>query len=318
MSEPIKQCPGCKRPLPATPSNFYTDQGTGALRNKCRDCTNKAKRESRAKQTQRRQAHTNEQGLKLLPPPHVEESVQEGPPRGVFLRPYATTVVLGDIHFPWHHEAALQQALALIKTIRPEYVVQEGDLYDQYSFSKYPRSINLMTPEAELLMARGQAEEMWKKVQENAPGAKCFQLWGNHDSRAMRRTLDHLPEAEGFVARGMRDLMSFPGVTLIEDGATELVIDGILYTHTPLSRPGATMNELGRSCVVGHTHVGGVTTKGYEGNITWELNAGWLGNRRAPCFSYHSRRRAHRTTLGIGVVDAFGPRFLPFEEEWLP
>ena len=315
MSEPLtKQCPGCNKVLSI--NAFFIYQYSGKTRRLCRACCAEQRRKSRAKQREAGTSRTNEQGLKLVPPVHVEESVrEENTQRRVHLRPYATVVALGDIHFPFHHEGALNQALALIKEVRPEYVVQMGDLYDLYSFSKYPRSYNVMTPQDELLQARGFAEEMWAKVKELAPAAHCFQLWGNHDSRAMRRTIERLPEAEGFVARGMRDMMTFPGVTLIDDQATELVIDGVHYVHSHVSRVGQTMQETGKSCVTAHLHVGGFVSKGYEGAITWELGVGWLGNRRAPCFSYASRKRAHKTTLGIGIVDSLGPRFVPFEEE---
>ena len=315
MSE-SKRCAGCGETK--TLDQFYVDRSTGNTRSRCKPCANLQRREQRARQKERQESRTVHVGEMRVPSVFVEESAREEPrqaPPHISLRPYSTVVALGDIHFPWHHEGAIRQALQIVKELQPDYVVQMADLYDLYSFSRYPRSLNVMTPENELLMARGYAEALWRDVHSVSPSSKCFQLWGNHDSRAQRRTLEKLPEAEGFVARGMRDLMSFEGVNLIDDTATELIIDDVHYTHSYMSRVGATMLETNRNCVTAHLHVGGLITRGYEKEITWELGVGWLGDRRAPCFTYAGRRRSHRTTLGVGVIDSYGPRFVPFYED---
>lgn len=290
--------------------------GTDKTRPVCRTCRNEERQQRRANAQAAAASRQIATGHVLQPPPvHVIESVVEAPSRPVVLRPYAMVVAIGDIHFPWENASAVRQAIALVKEIQPEYIIQMGDLYDMYSFSKYPRSYNLMTPQAEEQHGRMKAEDYWRAMQKAAPWAKCFQLWGNHDARPVRRVLELLPEAEHVVKDHLRKLMSFPGVTLMASEEQELVVDGVHYQHSYLSKVGDTMLQTNLTCCTAHLHRGGVVFRGYEGRVIWELGTGWLGDRRSPVLTYAGRRRAHGTTLGIGVIDSYGPRFVPFVEE---
>jgi hypothetical protein len=282
--------------------------------NKCKKCKNKSDGARRTLLRQQARQYLLLRGEQAPEVQHIEEAVGLPPPRQLAIPPRASTVILGDIHFPWHNLHALTLALRVVYELQPDNVVQIGDLYDLYSFSKYPRSLNLMTPEAELLAGRAAAEEMWKAVHKASPASKCWQLWGNHDSRVQRRTLEKLPVMETFVAMRMRDLMTFEGVTTTDSQNKELILDGIHYIHGHLSKVGDHVRETRVCTVAGDLHVGGSHYIGYEGSVHWELRVGWLGDWRAPVYSYHGRKRAHKTTLGVGVVDAFGPRFIEFVE----
>jgi predicted MPP superfamily phosphohydrolase len=230
-----------------------------------------------------------------------------------FYRQMRTKVIaIGDFHAPFHHRAALSWVLATIEEEQPEVVVQMGDLYDLYGFSKYPRSHNIMTPNAEMDEARAHAEFLWSEVRRLSRGVSCYQLMGNHDDRAMKRIIERSPEHERFVYDGVKEFYSFEGVTTVDDSSEELEIDGVLYHHGHRSQIGqhAAWN---RQCTVnGHLHRGGVVYSQEKAGTIWELNAGWLGDREAPVFSYHSQKKRHGTTLGLGLVDSNGPRFMPY------
>lgn len=90
-------------------------------------------------------------------------------------------IVIGDLHFPWVKQAALNRIYEAIKIQKPKYVVQIGDLYDQYNFSKYTKDNDILSANKELAKARKMAEDMWKKIQLLSPKSKCYQLKGNHD-----------------------------------------------------------------------------------------------------------------------------------------
>lgn len=221
-------------------------------------------------------------------------------------------MILGDTHFPFEHLGAVAQAVDLIREYQPDYVVQVGDLYDMLSFSKYPRSYNIYTPSDELSLARTKAVAMWSAVRAAAPAAKCIQFRGNHDDRPLKRVLGILPAAEQFVEDGMNGMFRFEGVESLSGELDSYEIDGVLYQHgyAPFGRHAPENNQ---STVTGHLHRGGTVfliSKPY--GIFWELNAGWLGDARAPVYAYSAQKRLHATTLGIGIVDPLGPRFLPF------
>jgi len=47
--------------------------------------------------------------------------------------------VIPDTHFPYCNTSKLFQAIGRIKNFKPDVIIQVGDLYDQLSFSNYPK-----------------------------------------------------------------------------------------------------------------------------------------------------------------------------------
>lgn len=216
-------------------------------------------------------------------------------------------VVLGDLHEPWSDTRAVARAVELCQGATE--IVQIGDLYDFLCFSRYARTHNEYTPKQELDLARKRAEATWQAIRATAPRAKRFQLKGNHDERLSKRVLERFPEVEGLV-KGVWD---FPGVETVEDASQELEVRGILFQHGHRSKLGdhAKWNQC--STVVGHSHVGGVVYGRNRAGVYWELNAGFLGDLRAPCFRYRTERILTQWTVGAGIIDDLGPRFVPFQ-----
>lgn len=227
---------------------------------------------------------------------------------GVGLRTERRLVVaIPDIHFPFENKRTLRAVVDLVAEVQPDAVVQLGDLLDLYSSSRYPRSHNIMTPRDEKREGRARAVAFWDAIRQAAPGAECWQLLGNHDLRSFKRTLERLPELEDEVWSSLRTLMTFDGVRLWEDSRMPLQIDDVAYEHGALKH-GQHLGENGMNTVCAHSHVGGTVHRGGA----WELNAGFLGDPDAQCFDYvRSRLVAQKTTQGVGVVDSYGPRFIP-------
>lgn len=220
--------------------------------------------------------------------------------------------IAGDFHAPFHQVKATEAFFAFCRDFKPDVVVQMGDLYDQYSFSRYSHSLNLYTPQEETALGREGSEWFWKEAQRAAPKARCIQLLGNHDDRMQKRLFDSFPELEGHV--DLKHLYAFKGVKTFYDSSEEVVIDGVIYQHGFRSKLGdhAAYNQ--QSTVTGHSHRGGVV---YHQNLTgpyWELNAGWLGDLKHRVFGYRNQKHLHKTTLGWAAIDAYGPRFCPWSE----
>lgn len=224
-------------------------------------------------------------------------------------------IAVGDFHGPWQSRRTVRAVIQAIGEEKPDVIVQMGDLYDLFSFTRFPRTYNIYPPEQELKLGRQAAEQFWASAKRASPKAKCFQLWGNHDDRAVKRALDKAPELEYFAKLGMASLMNFDGVELVADSREELIIDGVAYMHGYRLGLGAHARfNLCRS-VTAHTHYGCVIPVKLEKQIIWELNVGYVGDRFAVPMSHAMQRRFSRWTTGYGKVDDKGPIFRPLNTE---
>lgn len=220
---------------------------------------------------------------------------------------------LGDLHAPYEHKKAVEWAVGLAKELQPSHIVQVGDAYDMFAYSRYPKVLKML-PEEELSSARASMESIWKRFQVAAPKAKCFQLTGNHDERPIKKIVTLAPELTQFVDKGLRDLLTFRNVKTVYDPKEELILHGIVFQHGYRSRLGDHCNYNQRSTVVGHSHTGGVVFRRNFKGVFFELNAGLLGDFEQPAFGYRSQRKMHTWTLGVGYVDSLGPRFIPYPD----
>lgn len=226
-----------------------------------------------------------------------------------------SVLIVGDVHFPWHSRKTLWAIYRHAAKLKPDVIIQIGDLLDLFSFSKFPRTHNIYTPAQELKYGRGEAENFWSSLQKACPKARCIQLFGNHENRAVKKTITDAPELESFVKDGMHSLMRFDGVETMDDSREVLKIDDVYYNHGYLLQPGAHARAFLENVVVGHTHFGCVVPVKLETKLIWELNVGYAANRHAVPMSYGQQRRFSRWTLGFGWVDHLGPRFIPLDTE---
>ena len=75
-----------------------------------------------------------------------------------------TIIAIGDCHFPFANAASLFRIEQMAKQIKPQVILQIGDAMDAFSFGKYPRTHNLMTPNQELVIM----------IQDNGRGLKAI------------------------------------------------------------------------------------------------------------------------------------------------
>jgi predicted phosphodiesterase len=239
---------------------------------------------------------------------HIAEyTPAEYKPRG----PYPSAAIISDIHWPFHCQRVIDAFWVYIEEYQPEWVIVNGDAWDMFSHSKFPRSHNIFTPRDEEKMAREQNEKFWAEVRRRSPNSKCVQMMGNHDIRPLKRILESYPSAEDWVARELERLFTYEGVKTIHDPREELhLAEDIIVFHGYRSKLGDHRNYTLLSCINGHTHVGGVVWRQIRGGVLFEMNSGVAGDPMSKGLTYTPQKITHWTP-GFGAIDAFGPRFIP-------
>lgn len=218
-------------------------------------------------------------------------------------------MAIGDTHFPFHDVKALKWVIKKAAEWQPDYIVQVGDLYDYLMFSRFARSLDLMTPKQEATLGREAAEEMWAGIRKAAPEAELWQIRGNHDIRAEKQLMDRLPEAECVVDFGSR--FGFEGVNTLLDTKEELFFGDVCIQHG-FRKKGEHAKHNQCPTIVGHLHTGDVVYYTNRYGMYWELNAGFMGDLESPVFGYRNQKKIHGWTVGCGRVDHEGPRFVHF------
>lgn len=223
---------------------------------------------------------------------------------------------IGDTHFPFTDYDKLNRIADKVDYVQPDVILQMGDLYDLYSWSRYPGTPNIMTPAEELAEGRQNAEAFWELMKLVAPKARLIQLLGNHDDRIMRTVSAKAPELEAVMkALDIMSLWRFKGVETQTSSRDEIMIEhpvhgAICFMHGHRGRLGAHMNFNQMNTVCGHSHHGGVVFQRLREKSIWELNVGYLADQKAKVMQY-TMQSLSSSVPGYGVIDNDGPRFNP-------
>lgn len=213
------------------------------------------------------------------------------------------------MHLPWVDWKSVDKIYEHIERTKPKLVIQLGDLFDFFAYSKYARSLDLCTPKEEVSEARQGAENFWKQIRKLLPGsARCIQLLGNHDQRLLKRAAEKFPEILSILRVG--DLYEFRGVESLKDASEFFSFEGVVYTHGHLTKLGDHCKHFQQPVVHGHTHRAGVIYYNTRKGPIWELDCGYLADQTQVPLQYGITKHNH-WVKGFGVVDCLGPRFIP-------
>lgn len=232
-------------------------------------------------------------------------------------RPYTAPVYdvswasISDLHFPFYCERVVKRFLEYIAKHKPDYVILCGDAWDMYSFSKYPRSHNIFTPREERALCLKLNREFWERVKKTHPGAKCYQLIGNHDLRPLKRILEAVPAAEDWANEMFQKDFTFEGVTTLFDAREELYLkEDTIAFHGAKTRLGANRDYTLMNCINAHTHAGGTVFKQIRNAVLFEANSGHAGDPESKGLTYTPNKITDKTP-GFAAGDCWGPRFIP-------
>ena len=217
-------------------------------------------------------------------------------------------LAIGDLHLPYCSKEKVSKMLDLVVALKPTHIVQMGDLYDLYSYSKFPRSIKLLKADEEIAQGRVAAEEIWTGITNRAKKAAKYQLVGNHDARPFKRMRELCPELEPFC--DFTSLWTFPGVTTIADSRETLEIGDFSFIHGHKTQWLAHVRRMNTNVCFAHTHRGGCLSYPLGGRTLFELNCGFLADPYHEALLYRELKQFHDWTHGVGFIDELGPRFI--------
>lgn len=220
-------------------------------------------------------------------------------------------IFLPDVHAPFMDMNALSMVYAIIEDMKPSLVCQLGDSLDQYSQSKFAKTLSVYTPQQEIEIGRRQLEDMWSTINKMVPEAKKIQLLGNHCVRPLKKLFEKSPELEPFFS--LEPWLKFDGVETIMDPRQIVMInDSIEVTHGHWSKAGEYAASRKHCVIHGHTHRGGITYVTLpDGKVVWEAAAGHLSDDESIPLSYTPKSRPN-WQKGVVVLDGLGPRFVAF------
>jgi predicted phosphodiesterase len=214
--------------------------------------------------------------------------------------------IISDTHFPFVDQKAYKKMMQALKKEKPDVVIQIGDVLDQYVFSKYTRSLEII-PSQEISKGLKMAESMWAEIRKIVPKAKCYQILGNHDLRLAKRISEKMPELSTFVK--IQDFYKFDGVEVLDSDREYLELDGVVYVHGWLSKSIDHAKYFGKPVVHGHSHKPSIT---FDSPNLWTMDVGFLADRNAPPLQYTASKFS-KWTLACGVVEDGKPRLLILE-----
>lgn len=220
---------------------------------------------------------------------------------------------IGDNHLPYVNKEVFHKIVKeVIPSFKPHIIVDQGDKFDLYSFSRFPAKV--IDPKREFEEAIILAEDMWKQIRKAAPKAKCYQLKGNHDSRAYLRMMEKAPHLESLI--NFQSPWEFKGVETIHDVTEPLIIDDIMFMHGHKTKIGAHLVDIqyAKNIVIGHLHTAGIHIERVgmkDGLVRWEACAGYIADPYHFALSYRPLKKFFKWTHGVLLIENNVPRFLP-------
>lgn len=222
-------------------------------------------------------------------------------------------IAVPDTHFPFHCKSSLKAILKAIKEEQPNVVVQLGDLYDFFSFSRFPKQPDVIKPHEEIEHAYSDALEFWTNVKREVPRATLYQLLGNHCVRPHKLALERCPDLYPLIIRSWKDLFQFKGVHTILNPRDDLELDGIVFEHGFYTQPGKHLRNNMKSTVIGHTHRPWIHYEKIRKALLFELNCGHAADVTHSALSY-TPKKFNPWVKGYGLIENGIPIFVFIDE----
>lgn len=193
------------------------------------------------------------------------------------------TLIISDLHIPFHDSNSLQKVVSVSKDEKPNTLIINGDMYDMYNFSKHAKTQNEIMPIDEIACAQAIAIDLIESIRKATPKTKILYLLGNHEMRPFKKIMHLAPELEGLLDKGM---FEFKGVKTLYGSRARVDLRDFTVLHGVSTKQGYHMDRLNRSVVFGHTHRAHIIYKKRDNGLIWEMNTGCLCDESETAFGY--------------------------------
>ena len=144
---------------------------------------------------------------------------------------FVTVMHLCDIHFPFHHQPALEVVYQLIEHVQPDIIVVGSDAADFALISSFDRDADLGEMTSDVLDEfQGHWAPFIYELRQRAPYALLVYIWGNHERRIKKYLNRMAPKFRKRIMRGYIDIIRAGGAVLYL-GYTDAVRIGPLLVH---------------------------------------------------------------------------------------
>jgi predicted phosphodiesterase len=192
-------------------------------------------------------------------------------------------VVGSDAHYwPGVISTAHKAFVKVIKELKPDLVVLNGDLFDGARVSRWPRSDWSQSPTVKDELQA--VSDRLFEIKQAAGNAKIWWCLGNHDMRFETKLANMVPEFEGVQGFSFQD--QFPEYPM----TISLMINGdLMIKHRYHNGVHATFNNAlksGVSMVTGHLHRLQATIYSDYNGTRWGVDCGTLADTQGDHMHY--------------------------------
>lgn len=209
------------------------------------------------------------------------------------------TIVVHDIHVPFHNKRGVHKLLDHIRRERPDHVVLAGDIADLHALTTHRRNpawqdklekemagvydflvdVRAASRNAHITYIKGNHEDRWDRyVGENAPAL-----------RQMGVTFERHLELDTLDIRWVEDAGRTKVWVPCGQGQRVRVLHGHEFkggSKFPGGHALKIANELACNVHIGHTHKLGYMVQPIAGTIRFGVEGGYLANRKSPGLAY--------------------------------
>lgn len=194
------------------------------------------------------------------------------------------TVVISDLHIPYHDEKVVDKVFNFIGDIQPEEVIINGDFLDMYEASSFDKSP---------IFGKSLSEEfstgfgLLKELRNLIPLSRIKFINGNHEHRFDRYLMKNAPQLISLPGLNVKDQLGLDSLDIeyIYSGLRESYYDtekGVLIGHwNRVSKHSAytakaLLDDKNTSLVQGHSHRAGVHYRQVGNKILQAVEGGCL------------------------------------------
>lgn len=188
------------------------------------------------------------------------------------------TLIVGDIHFPYHNVKALKAIISEAKRRKVRRIILNGDTADFYQMSRFNKDPRKRSVVGELEMIK----DFLTELRDHFPNSEIIWKDGNHDERLMIYVMQNAKELVGIEAVTLPALLDFVGYRIEYVTDKRPIILGknnIIHGHeypTPMIGPVNAARGLflraKTNAACGHYHQ---VSEHSEPNLKGELVACW-------------------------------------------